>query len=158
MTNTITTSATIRPASPDDLAGIEALLVASSLPTVGVASALGSFFVAAHDDSIVGVVGVEQCCGYGLLRSAAVDAGWRSRGLGRQLVERAIASAEAGGLQSLYLLTTTAEHYFPSFGFTVTTREQVPEGVRETEEFKSACPASAVVMVRAIDASAAATR
>ena len=147
--------AAIRPATADDLAGVEALLTASSLPTDGVAAALGSFLVAEHDGAIVGVVGVEQCCGYGLLRSTAVDTAWRSRGLGRQLVERAIAGAESQGLQALYLLTTTAERYFPSFGFAVTTREAVPQAVRDTVEFASACPASAVVMVRPLSAAAA---
>lgn len=148
MTTMTTAPAAIRGATTEDLPGIEALLMASGLPTAGVAGALGSFLVAEHDGAIVGVVGVEQCCEYGLLRSTAVDASWRSRGLGRQLVERAIASAEAAGLRALYLLTTTAEHYFPSFGFSVTTRERVPDVVRQTEEFRSACPASAVVMVR----------
>ena len=150
-TTTAVAAAAIRPAVPDDLSGVEALLVASGLPTAGVAEALGNFLVAAHDGAIVGVVGVEQCCGYGLLRSTAVDARWRSRGLGRQLVERAIAGAESKGLRALYLLTTTAERYFPSFGFSVTTREKVPDVVRDTVEFRSACPASAVVMVRAIE-------
>jgi amino-acid N-acetyltransferase len=143
--------ATIRPALPDDLPAIEALLTASGLPLAGVARALGSFLVAEHERAIVGVVGVEQCCGYGLLRSTAVDARWRSRGLGRQLVERAIAGAESQGLRALYLLTTTAERYFPSFGFAVTTRDRVPDEVRDSVEFRSACPASAVVMVRAIE-------
>jgi amino-acid N-acetyltransferase len=148
MTTLTRASAAIRPATADDLPGIEALLVASALPTAGAAEALGDFLVAEHDGTIVGVVGVEQCCGYGLLRSTAVDTTWRSRGLGRQLVERAIAGAESKGLQALYLLTTTAERYFPSFGFSVTTRDQVPDAVRDTVEFRSACPASAVVMVR----------
>jgi len=158
MTTTAAATATIRPATADDLPGVETLLVASGLPTAGVAEALGDFLVAAQGGTIVGVVGVEQCCGYGLLRSTAVDASWRSRGLGRQLVERAIAGAESKGLRALYLLTTTAERYFPSFGFSVTTREKVPDVVRDTVEFRSACPASAVVMVRAIEGSVAAAR
>jgi len=158
MTTTAAATATIRPATADDLPDVETLLVASGLPTAGVAEALGDFLVAAHGGTIVGVVGVEQCCGYGLLRSTAVDASWRSRGLGRQLVERAIAGAESKGLRALYLLTTTAERYFPSFGFSVTTREKVPDVVRDTVEFRSACPASAVVMVRAIEGSVAAAR
>ena len=158
MTTTAAATATIRPATADDLPGVETLLVASGLPTAGVAEALGNFLVAAQGGTIVGVVGVEQCCGYGLLRSTAVDASWRSRGLGRQLVERAIAGAESKGLRALYLLTTTAERYFPSFGFSVTTREKVPDVVRDTVEFRSACPASAVVMVRAIEGSVAAAR
>ena len=151
-------TAAIRPANPDDLGVVEALLVASGLPTAGVADALGDFLVAEHDGTIVGVVGVEQCCGYGLLRSTAVEASWRSRGLGRQLVERAVAAAESKGLQALYLLTTTAERYFPSFGFSVTTREKVPDAVRDTVEFRTACPASAVVMVRPLAADAAPRR
>ncbi len=142
----IAASATIRPAISDDLTRIERLLVASNLPTAGIAGALGHFFVAEHDGAIVGVVGVEECCEYGLLRSTAVDDEWRSRGLGRQLVQRAIDDAESRGVKALYLLTTTAERYFPSFGFAKTTREAVPAPVRETAEFQSACPASATVM------------
>jgi amino-acid N-acetyltransferase len=91
-------------------------------------------------------VGVEECCGYGLLRSTAVATGWQSRGLGRHLVERAITEAESRGVKALYLLTTTAERYFPNFGFATIPREQVPEPVRATSEFKSVCPASATAM------------
>jgi len=149
-----TTSAAIRGATPNDLAAIERLLVASHLPIAGVADALCGFLVAEHDDTIVGVVGVEECCEYGLLRSTAVDSAWRSRGLGRQLVERAIAEAEARGVKALYLLTTTAEQYFPSFGFTTITRDQVPAPVRETSEFKELCPASSTVMTLCLNETA----
>ena len=150
MTTSARTSAGIRPASPSDLGDIEKLLAANGLPTDGVSGALGDFLVAEHDGALVGVVGVEQCKEYGLLRSTAVDGGWRSRGLGRRLVERAIAAAEQKGLHALYLLTTTAERYFPSFGFAVTSRDDVPEEIRNTAEFQVACPESAVVMVKTI--------
>jgi amino-acid N-acetyltransferase len=137
----------IRPAQSTDLPAIEALLVKNDLPTIGVADALGGFFVAEAGGSIVGVVGVETCCDqYGLLRSTAVDSAWRSHGVGRRLVERAVAESEARGFQALYLLTTTAERYFPSFGFKATSREAVPDEVKATAEFKDACPASATVM------------
>jgi amino-acid N-acetyltransferase len=141
-------AARLRPATGADLEAIAELLTASGLPTAGVAEALCSLVVAeAPDDGrLVGVVGLEECCGYGLLRSTAVDPAWRGRGLGRQLVERIIAEAEARGIRSLYLLTTTAERYFPTFGFVKTSRDAVPPEVRETGEFKSVCPASATVM------------
>jgi amino-acid N-acetyltransferase len=142
----IAASATIREAAASDLAQIERLLVASSLPTAGIADVLCRFLVAEHEGAVVGVVGVEECCGFGLLRSTAVGSEWRSRGLGRQLVERAIIEAESRGVKALYLLTTTAERYFPSFGFTTITRDQVPEPVRATAEFCTVCPASATVM------------
>lgn len=137
---------TLRPAVSDDLAAVEQLLVASSLPVVGVAEALPGFVVAESDGRLVGVVGLEICCEYALLRSTAVAPEWRDRGLGRQLVERIIAEAEAQGICALYLLTTTAERYFPSFGFTKTTRDAVPPPVQQTAEFRGACPASATVM------------
>lgn len=142
----IAASATIRPATANDLTQIERLLIASSLPTTGIADVLCRFFVAEHDGAIVGVVGVEECCEYGLLRSTAVDDAWRSKGLGRQLVERAIHDAESRGVKALYLLTTTAERYFPSFGFSTITRDQVPVSVQATAEFCNVCPASATVM------------
>jgi amino-acid N-acetyltransferase len=155
MTHAIGSSnVTLRPALENDLAAVEELLVASGLPVAGVKESLCSFIVAESEDRLVGVVGLEICCEHALLRSTAVAAEWRDRGLGRQLVERIIAEAEARNIRALYLLTTTAERYFPSFGFVKTTRDAVPEPVRRTEEFVSACPASATVMCLTLDESA----
>lgn len=138
---------TIRGATEGDLAQITALLEAASLPTTGVAEALCGFLVAEREGAIIGAVGVESCDGrYALLRSTAVRDDWRGRGLGRRLVERAIAEAEAKQVRGLYLLTTTAERYFPSFGFEPIERSDVPASIKATEEFRSACPASAAVM------------
>ena len=140
---------TLRHATGEDLAQITELLAASDLPTAGVAEALDGFVVADDGTNIVGVVGIENCCdSYALLRSTAVSPLWRGRGLGRRLVERAVSEAEGQGIAALYLLTTTAETYFPSFGFSVVTRAEVPDEVKATEEFRSACPASATVMMR----------
>jgi N-acetylglutamate synthase-like GNAT family acetyltransferase len=110
--------------------------------------ALHGFVVAEADGVIVGVAGLEQCGSHALLRSVAVSDAWRSRGLGRALVLRILADADARGIPVLYLLTTTAERYFPSFGFREIARDEVPDDVRATAEFRSACPASAIVMMR----------
>jgi amino-acid N-acetyltransferase len=147
MTTETMTTPEIRPASTADLAAIEALLTANGLPTDGVADSLDGFLVAEHEGTIVGVVGVEACCReYGLLRSTAVAPEWRGHGVGRRLVARAIAEAEARGAKALYLLTMTAERYFPSFGFVPTSRDRVPEEVRATTEFSSLCPETSTVM------------
>ena len=140
--------ASLRAARGSDLPAIERLLVSSGLPTAGVAEALPSFVVAESEGKqIVGVVGLELCCEeYALLRSAAVEPDWRGTGLGRRLVARVIADAESRGIRALYLLTTTAERYFPSFGFVTTTRDAVPDEVKQSVEFREACPASATVM------------
>ncbi len=150
MSNTIEAhQASLRPATRGDLPAIERLLTSSGLPTAGVTDALGGFLVAESvaDRRIVGVVGLEHCCDeYALLRSTAVEPDWRGTGLGRRLVTHAIAEAESRGIKALYLLTTTAERYFPTFGFVKTSREAVPDEVRQSVEFREACPASATVM------------
>jgi amino-acid N-acetyltransferase len=138
----------MRGATDADLTGIESLLAANGLPLDGVAAALPDFIVAEHEGLLIGVAGLETCCGDALLRSVAVSEEWRGRGAGRALVARVIADAEARGIRALYLLTTTAEGYFPSFGFAVISRDEVPSALRATSEFQGACPASATVMCR----------
>jgi amino-acid N-acetyltransferase len=145
-------AAQIRPAATSDLPRVEMLLTASQLPLTGVREALADFVVAEADGEIVGVAGLELCCDDALLRSVAVAPEWRSKGLGRALVTRAVAEAEARGIRALYLLTTTAEHYFPSLGFQRVGRDEVPAEVKATEEFTTACPASATVMSRVLRA------
>ncbi len=149
MTIQETSGAVLRQATLGDEPAVAALLDAARLPLDGMLEALPCFVVAEDDGAIVGVAGIEACGVTGehaLLRSVAVDPAWRARGLGRALVMRAIADADARGAKALYLLTTTAEGYFPSFGFRITTRDAVPEDVRATKEFRDACPASATVM------------
>jgi len=136
----------LRPATTADLPHVEALLVAATLPLAGVADALESFVVAERAGELIGVAGLEIRAGHALLRSVAVAPDSRGRGLGRLLVARVIAEAKARGISDLYLLTTTAERYFPSFGFAQLQRGQVPEPIRDTAEFRGACPASAVAM------------
>jgi len=140
----------IRRPTENDLPAIERLLTASSLPLDGVRDSLPSFLLAEVGDTLLGVAGLEVCCDNALLRSVAVDPAWRSQGIGRLLVTRVIADAESRGIHALYLLTTSAERYFPGFGFREITRNEVPENIRATAEFQSACPASATVMTRPI--------
>src|SRR5690349_1217827 len=106
----------IRPAERTDLDAVSRLLQASDLPTVGIEANITDFLVAHAGYDLVGVVGMEYCRDYGLLRSTAVMPEWRGKGVARQLVEQIIGRAEARGVRALYLLTTTAESYFPSFG------------------------------------------
>jgi amino-acid N-acetyltransferase len=141
-------AARVRAAAPTDLGAVEALLTASGLPLDGVREALPAFVVAESGTDLVGVAGLEVCCDNALLRSVAVRPDWRSHGVGRALVTRVISDAESRGIRALYLLTTTADRYFPTFGFRTITRDEVPADVRETAEFREACPASATVMCR----------
>lgn len=151
----LTDAPRLRSAVPTDLAAVEQLLTASGLPLDGVADALPTFVVAERGAELVGVAGLEVCCENALLRSVAVRPEWRSHGVGRALVNHVIADAEARGIHALYLLTTTADRYFPTFGFRNIARDEVPADVRATAEFREACPASATVMCRACDVAVA---
>lgn len=143
----------IERASADDLPSIENLLAANKLPLEGVREWLDTFVVARSGGRIVGVAGVERCDPYGLLRSAAVDQSVRGHGIGRALIERLIADAESDDLRALYLLTMTAENYFPAFGFTKTSRDAVPVEIQNTAQFRDICPSSAIVMRRSLQRS-----
>jgi phosphinothricin acetyltransferase len=136
----------IRSATPRDWERVAALLSASSLPTDGAREHIGDFVVAERDGELVGCASIERYEETGLLRSVAVSASERGRGTGADLVRRCISEAAQAGLGSLVLLTTTAERYFPRFGFEVIGRSEVPASVHASAEFQGACPSSAVAM------------
>jgi len=62
------------------------------------------------------------------------------------LTDAALRLAQELRVPGIYLLTTTAERYFPKFGFTRIARAEVPATVLASIEFVSACPTTAVVM------------
>lgn len=140
----------IRGATNSDLSAVETLLAASDLPTDGVRDNFSTFVVADDNGAIAGAVGLEKYGSVALLRSAVVAPDHRGSGVGRRLVEQLLERAEEAGIDELYLLTTTAEKYFPRFGFTRTTRAAVPDAVKSSAEFRGACPDTAVVMRRPI--------
>lgn len=133
-------------ANREDIASVLSLLQRHGLPVDG-ADAMGdAIVVARRDGRIVGAAGLELYADGALLRSVVVDAKAQGQGLGQRLTEAALALAAARDEPAVFLLTTTAEHFFPRFGFERIEREDVPESVRQSVEFRSACPASAIVM------------
>jgi amino-acid N-acetyltransferase len=142
----------IRQATSHDLDAVESLLSANNLPLDGVMENFPGFVVAEDSGEIAGAIGLEKFGSVALLRSAVVSAQHRGSGVGRKLVERLLERAEEEGIEELFLLTTTAEEYFPRFGFARTTRSAVPAAVTASAEFQGACPDSAVVMTRRITA------
>lgn len=139
-----------RRATAADLESVQTLLSQSHLPLDGVSDCIERFFVAEAGGSIVGSIGMERHGSFGLLRSAAVSKPLQGRGIGRRLVEELMADAEREGVSAMYLLTTTAEGYFPSFGFEQIDRADVPSDLADSPELKGACPASAIVMRKSL--------
>ena len=136
----------IESATERDLPEIRALLERLHLTLAGVDDHLPTMLVAREGEEIVGTAALELYGDGALLRSVAVAPHLRGRQLGHQLTDAALQLASKRGVTKVFLLTTTAERFFPRFGFEPIGREQVPPSVRESVEFQSACPASAIVM------------
>jgi amino-acid N-acetyltransferase len=147
----MTRVADVRSATAADYPAVIALLEAAGLPTAGVPRTLVDFLVANRADGLAGAIGLERYGSGALLRSAVVRPGDQGTGIGAALVHALLDRARDGGLREIYLLTTTAERWFPRFGFSPIGREQVPDAVRASVEFREACPASAAVMRLLID-------
>ena len=138
----------LRSAVEADYPAVAALLEAAGLPTGGIPRSLQDFLIAESGDGgrILGAIGLEPYGSAALLRSAVVDPSERGSGVGHALVRALLVHATARGFRELYLLTTTAEEFFPRFGFERIGREEVPAAVRDSVEFRESCPASATVM------------
>lgn len=136
----------VQPAAAADFDAITQLLRDQHLPVDGLRDHLRTTLVARDGDAIVGSAALEIYDAGALLRSVAVAPGREGGGLGRTLVDAALELARASETPAVYLLTTTAERYFPRFGFERIERAAVPADVRQSVEFTSACPASAIVM------------
>jgi|SRR5688572_2451266 amino-acid N-acetyltransferase len=136
----------IERATARDLPEVLALLDEHKLPKDDVAAHVGTMVVAREHGHVVGAAAVELYDGGALLRSVAVARSAQGRGLGHQLTEAALAVAHEHRIDTVFLLTTTAERFFPKLGFEQVTRADVPESVQASVEFQSACPASATVM------------
>lgn len=144
------TDCRIEAARAGDRDAILGLLDRVHLPKDGLGDELPPAVVARRDGDVIGSALLEIYEGGALLRSVAVDPAAQGLGLGARLTAAALARAQELRVPAVYLLTTTAEGFFPRFGFAAIARDDVPAGVRESVEFRSACPASAIVMKKTL--------
>ena len=138
----------IRPATAADFPAIHALLTAASLPVAGVDAASGEYVVADLVGKVVGVLGIEKSGDAALLRSFAVQADFRKRGIGEALVRHVLGQLKFEGISSLYILTNTAEAFAARFGFVKVSREELPAPLLNGSTLGTACPASSTCMKR----------
>jgi amino-acid N-acetyltransferase len=136
----------IRPATAEDVPSILDLLARNQLPPDGLDSHLATTLVSTDGDRLLGCAALELYDGAALLRSVAVEADQRGRGLGHDLTRAALDLARAHSVKAVYLLTETAGDFFPRFGFRRITRDDVEPAVKQSAEFTTACPSSALVM------------
>lgn len=134
----------IRPARPEHLEAIRALLRECELPVEDLSPDDHSHFLVVHEGTrLRGCVGLEPAGDAALLRSLAVRPSDRGRGLGARLVAAAERRARAAEHRTLYLFTTTAADYFRDRGYERVERAALPAAIRQTEEAARLCPSTA---------------
>ena len=136
----------IEAASRQDLPDIQRLLQTVALPMEGAGNRLNTTLVAREGSRLVGTAALELYADGALLRSVAVEPSLQGSGIGRELTEATLRLARERRSPVVFLLTTTAQRFFTRHGFETITRDAVPESVKVSDEFGSACCASAVVM------------
>lgn len=133
--------------STEQLDKIKLLLAACELPTSDLAPSSAMVFFTLHaDNKLAGVIGLEIHDTVALLRSLAVAPAQRKHDLGKSLVKFAEAYAEKHDIESLYLLTTTAEDFFSKLGYSIASREKAPSSIKATSQFSGLCPSSSAFM------------
>lgn len=142
------TDLVIEAAAAQDLPALLELLEIVHLPQDGFADHMAHALVVRGGDAVLGSAALEVYGAAALLRSVAVHPLVQGQGLGVKLVDAALDLAARQQIQRVYLLTETAADFFPKFGFTPITREDVDAAVKQSVEFTSACPQSAAVMVK----------
>jgi amino-acid N-acetyltransferase len=136
-------------ASIEDEKKIKEVLAAGGLDHEDITPSHLQHFLVLKDDpssTLTGMVGLEIRNNMALLRSLAVIEPRRNKGLATQLVREIEKYARSQQVDTLYLLTLTAERFFAKQGYRKTDRKSAPDAIQETTEFNSLCPATAVCM------------
>lgn len=136
----------VRNAVAADRDAVRKALHAAGLPADGIDSRLDGFFICESGGEFRGAAGLEVHGNDGLLRSVVVVPEIQRHGIGRRLCERVMDHARALGCRAVYLLTVDAAAYFERLGFEVLSRDEAPNGIRQSNEFSALCPADAVLM------------
>jgi len=142
----MTGAPSLEPIDADQLDRVEALLEANDLPRSDVRADSVTVYGYRSADGLLGVGGLELYGAAGLLRSVVVREPFRGEGHGRRLTAALERRAARQGVETLFLLTTTAAAFFRSLGYREIERATVPQPIAETTEFAHVCPAAAIAM------------
>lgn len=136
----------LRKAQENEYRAIIHLLASNALPTSDIYEKNITLFVGVQKDEIIATIGIEIYENVALLRSLCVKEGYKNLKVGEKMLSYLITLCKHENIEALYLLTTTAEDYFTRHGFRKIGRENTPQSIQKTREFKDICPSSAVIM------------
>jgi phosphoglycolate/pyridoxal phosphate phosphatase family enzyme len=136
----------VRQASGPDLPSIASLLHDGGLPAGGARERLGRTVVAQAERRVIGTAAWEPVGDDALLRSVAIAADVRWRGVGMLVVAATLRQAARTGIRDVYLVTANAESFFARSGFRTIVREELPPAVGSHRQITRECPDGAPVM------------
>ena len=148
--NTTKNPGFLAPVSGNHIEEIKTLLGKYDLPVSDLEDSNVSLFSFYDNEELRGCVGLEIFDEQALLRSLAVHPGIQGTGLGGKIVGEIEEVARNTGVQTLYLLTETAENFFSRFGYSAIDRKEVPQSVQQSKEFSELCAETAVAMRKEI--------
>ncbi len=128
-------TADLRGARPDDLAAIDALIMAEHLPAFRTGEFLDTFWVLEREGRLAGCVGLEVYGEAALLRSVITSPELRGRGYGDVLVRKAFEEAQERGVKRLYLFTMDKAPFFARHGFERCTMDDFEPAARECSQY-----------------------
>lgn len=139
----------IVPASQNSFSAAVRLLESCGLPTQDINPGT-QLFVMEEGDKVIGTVAVEYDYHHALLRSLSVEENYRNKGIGEKLVDFIEDYVRQQGVQTIFILTTTASGFLLKRGYQKTERTEVPAFIQSTSEFRFICPSSAIVMKKQV--------
>ncbi|MFD3164710.1 GNAT family N-acetyltransferase [Herpetosiphon sp. NSE202] len=131
--------------SNEDYPTLEALLRAVDLGNEGLAMAQA--YGCWQNGNLLACGALEVYGEVGLLRSVAVTPDHQNQGLGAVLLVALEQQAQQQGLQTLYLLTTSAAKFFAAHGYQPIERSEADERLHASVQWGAIC-SSASLMVK----------
>ncbi len=127
----------IRPARPEDVPAVEALLAVEWLPSFSLADFIPTMWVAELAGNVVGCAGLEIYDDTALLRSVVVAPSLRGTRLGDRLTLNALDEARSRGALTLYLFTMHAAPFFARVGFERCTMDDFEPAARQCTQYRA---------------------
>lgn len=126
-----------------------ALLAAQKLPVSDITEDT-LLYLLMDGERIIGTAGLDIFDDCALLRSVSIVEEVRGKGYGKVLNEQIELFAKESGINCMYLITHTAKDFFGRQGYCAIDRTTAPDAIKQTEQFSSLCPSTAVVMKKRI--------
>lgn len=138
-------------AVPSELGEVRRILRSAELPHADLTPAsLETFLCAKSDSCLIGVAGLETFGTIAMVRSLAVEAAFRGRGIGSELLLRIESLARNLRVDDLYALTLTIEQLLLRREYRGLPRADAPQAIQDTPEFRGLCPDSAALLVKTL--------